>query len=125
MIRNVRLGPLVDIPEGEGRAFDLGVARVAVFHGREGRVFATQAECPHRQGPLADGLVGGTTLICPLHEWTFDLATGVALHGSCGIRVYPVRVDASGVLLIEIEEDGGQPPWRVTDYKRFDTDGRG
>ncbi len=64
-----------------------------MFHTRGGDVYAVQAECPHRGGPLADGLVGGTTLICPLHAWKFDLTTGQALFGDCGLKTYPVRVD--------------------------------
>lgn len=118
MSQFVRLGPLSAIPSGEGRTFEVGPVKVAVFHARGGRVFATQAQCPHRQGPLADGLLGGTTLVCPLHEWTFDLVSGMALQGSCGIRVYPIGVGPDGTLVIEIEEDGGQPPWRVTDYEK-------
>ncbi len=119
MSKHIRLGPVTDIPKGEGRTFDVGPLQVAVFHGRDGRVFATQAQCPHRNGPLADGLLGGTTLVCPLHEWTFDLLSGMALHGTCGIRTYPVRTEADGSLVLEIEEDGGPPPWRVTNYEKF------
>ena len=61
-----------------------------------------QAECPHRGGPLADGLVGGTTLICPLHAWKFDLTTGEALFGDCGIKTFPVRVDECGRIILTI-----------------------
>jgi nitrite reductase (NADH) small subunit len=119
MTKRVRLGPLSAIPEGEGRTFAIGPNQVAVFHGRDGRVFASQAECPHRGGPLSDGLLGGTTLVCPLHEWTFDLLSGMALQGSCGIRVYPIEADAAGDLVLEMEEDGQQPPWRVTNYDKY------
>lgn len=119
MSKQIRLGPVAAIPKGEGRTFEIGLLRVAVFHGRDGRVFATQAECPHRQGPLSDGLLGGTTLVCPLHEWTFDLTSGMALQGSCGIHVYPVRVEGAGDVVLEIDDDGGRPPWRVTDYDKF------
>jgi nitrite reductase (NADH) small subunit len=119
MVKHVVLGPASDVPQGEGRTFQIGSLRVAVFASREGRVFATQAECPHRKGPLADGLVGGTTLVCPLHEWSFDLTSGMALNGACGIQTYPVRVDPSGSLVIDLEEDGAAPPWRVSDYVKF------
>jgi nitrite reductase (NADH) small subunit len=117
----ITLGPLSAVPSGEGRTFDLGLLQVAVFHARDGRVFATQARCPHRQGPLADGLVGGTTLVCPLHEWSFDLASGMALHGTCGIQVYPLEVSAEGLLVLSLESDGTQPQWRVSDYAKFDS----
>jgi nitrite reductase (NADH) small subunit len=115
----VRLGKLAAIPKGEGRIYDVGLVKVAVFHGRDGRLFATQAECPHRGGPLADGLVGGTTLVCPLHEWSFDLLTGMALHGECGVRTYPCHVAADGVVVLHLGDGGEPPPFRVTDYAKF------
>jgi nitrite reductase (NADH) small subunit len=116
MTKHVRLGFVSEIPKGEGRTFVVGDARIAVFHGREGRLYATQADCPHRGGPLADGLLGGTTLVCPLHEWTFDLLSGMALNGSCGIRVYPVKQEPDGAVVVDMGDDGAPPPWRVTDY---------
>ena len=88
-----KLGPLSDIPPGEGRVYSVSGRNIAVFRTRLGPVYAVQAECPHRGGPLADGLIGGTTLICPLHSWKFDLATGQALFGDCGVRTFPVRID--------------------------------
>ena len=72
----IDLGPLHAIPPGQGRNFEFAGERIAVFHTRAGEVFAVQAACPHKNGPLADGLVGGNAVICPLHAWKFDLATG-------------------------------------------------
>ena len=99
----IALGPLDGIPPGEGRAFVVGSQRIAIFRTRAGQVFATQAECPHRGGPLADGLVGGATLICPLHSWKFDLASGEALNGECGLRTFPVRVDEMERIVLSLE----------------------
>jgi nitrite reductase (NADH) small subunit len=118
MSKHVLLGPIADIPPGEGRTYAVGKVSLAVFRTRQGRVFATQGECPHRGGPLADGLVGGTTLVCPLHEWSFDLLSGMALNGQCGIRVYPVRQEADGTVAVEMEEDGSPPPFRHVDYTK-------
>jgi nitrite reductase (NADH) small subunit len=97
----VTLAPLTAIPEGEGRTFDVGKTRLAVFRGRRGEVFATQAECPHRGGVLADGLLGGCTLICPLHALKFDLQSGRALNGDCSVKTYPARLDSNGQILVE------------------------
>ena len=102
MAQEHRIGRLSEIPLGEGRSFEVEGRRVAVFRTRTGQVFATQAECPHRNGPLADGLLGGTTVVCPLHDWTYDLATGAALAGDCGIQVYPVRVVEDGAILLSV-----------------------
>ena len=98
------VGPVSAIPPGEGRNVEVLGQRIAIFHTRGGDVFAVQAECPHKKGPLADGLVGGTTLICPLHSWKFDLATGEALFGECSLKTYPVHVDESGQILVTVEK---------------------
>jgi nitrite reductase (NADH) small subunit len=98
----VTLGSLAEIPCGEGRTFVVGPRRIAVFHTRQGAVYATQAECPHRAGPLADGLLGGSMLVCPLHSWKFDLQTGLSADGSCSLAVYPVRVGRNGQLIVEL-----------------------
>lgn len=93
----VRLGLLSDIPQGEGRSYHVDARSIAVFRTREGRLFATQAKCPHRQGPLADGLVGSDSVVCPLHEKRFDLTSGCELGGGCALAVYTVHVDANEI----------------------------
>jgi nitrite reductase (NADH) small subunit len=102
------IGRLTQIPAGEGRTFNVDGERLAVFHTRAGGIFALQADCPHRIGPLADGLTGGTTVVCPLHERAFDLRTGAGIgHQDC-VKSYPVRMDADGSLLVMIGASG--PP---------------
>jgi len=100
------LGPLTLIPVGEGRRFAVRGTAVAVFRTRAGQVFATQADCPHRGGPLADGLVGGTTLICPLHERAFDLVTGAGIGQSCALTTYPVRITEDGAIGLRFNRPG-------------------
>lgn len=100
----ITLGAFSAIPSGEGRTYSVQGESIAVFRTRRGEIFAVQASCPHRGGPLADGLIGGTTLICPLHSWKFDLATGSALFGDCGIKTFPVRVDEDGRIVVTLEK---------------------
>ena len=99
---DVVAGPLSAIPPGEGRTFLLAGQRVAVFHTRSGDVFATQADCPHKNGPLADGLVGGGAVICPLHSWKFELATGKALYGECGVKTFPAKLDEQRRIVVTV-----------------------
>lgn len=96
------IGTIAQIPEGEGRNFEVAGRRVAVFRLRDGRVFATQARCPHRNGPLADGIVGGDTLACPLHDWRFSLVTGQSENGSCLLEVYELRLEPDGTLVVAL-----------------------
>lgn len=103
--REYSLGPLAQIPPGEGRTFEVGGLRIAVFHERDGAIYATQASCPHRGGPLSDGLLGAGTLVCPLHSWKFDLASGAALLGACGLMTYPVRLRDGGEIVLGLTSD--------------------
>jgi nitrite reductase (NADH) small subunit len=102
VITETLVGSLSQIPVGEGRNFEIGDTLVAVFHTRSGAVYATQALCPHRQGPLADGLLGGSTLMCPFHSWKFNLPNGDAVLGECGITVYPTRTTETGDIFVTI-----------------------
>jgi len=89
----VMIGELAQIPMGEGRTFSVGGRRIAVFRAYNDEVFATQAECPHLNGPLADGLTGSGTVVCPLHERAYDLRTGLGLNGECTrLAVFAVSV---------------------------------
>jgi nitrite reductase (NADH) small subunit len=102
MAREIALGGVDQIPAGEGRAFIAGDVEIAVFHTRAGGVFATQAFCPHRRGPLADGLVGDATVTCPLHDRIFNLRDGVGVGTEDCVKVYPVRLD-DGLMWVSID----------------------
>jgi len=100
--RIVRIGNLSSIPPGEGRVFQAGPVSIAVFHSRSGDVFASEPRCPHRQGPLADGIVGDRKVICPLHAFVFDLSSGQPIGNSCrAIKTYPVTVAEEGQILVD------------------------
>jgi len=95
-----RLGPVDDIPFGEGRTYTVDGEMVAVFRLRDGSLRALQALCPHRGGPLADGQIDNKVVVCPLHLNAFDLKTGCSLSGESDLTVYHVSVDADGHLVI-------------------------
>jgi len=106
------VGALSQIPVGEGRNYEVNGTTVAVFHTRSGAVYATQASCPHKQAPLADGMIGGLTLMCPFHSWQFNMMTGESILGECGITTYPARSNESGeifVTILEIVTPGATP----------------
>jgi nitrite reductase/ring-hydroxylating ferredoxin subunit len=99
-VRTHRLGPVADIPVGEGRAYAVGGDQVAVFRLRGGGLRAVSAICPHAGGPLADGLIDAKVVICPLHQHVYDLATGCSTTGQPALRVYDVHVDDDGTLVL-------------------------
>lgn len=88
------LGPLEQIPLGEGRAFAVDGEQVAVFRLRNGTLRALSAVCPHRGGPIADGQIDQRVVMCPLHHNTFELDTGCSTTGEEPLRSYRVSTDA-------------------------------
>ncbi len=92
-----------DLPLREGRAVVLGNQQIAVFNLGD-RVLAVDNRCPHRDGPLTDGMVSGTTIICPLHAAKFNLETGQgsnALSAGHCIETFRTRVD-NGIVSLEL-----------------------
>jgi nitrite reductase (NADH) small subunit len=78
------LGSVDRIPPGEGQTFVVAGHEIAVFRARGAdEVHATQARCPHKAGLLADGIAGDGKVICPMHSYKFDLATGTPLGNAC------------------------------------------
>ncbi len=100
------LGSIEAIPLGEGREYHIDGTPIAVFRLRSGVVCATQANCPHNDAPLCDGITGGTTLICPFHAWKFDLSTGEAILGNAGLRTYPVETHTDGTISVALDGAG-------------------
>ena len=80
------------IPVREGRRVICGDQELALFNiGDE--YLAIDNQCPHKRGPLADGIVSGKAVFCPLHNWKISLESGSALSGGTGcVKKYPVKV---------------------------------
>ena len=73
---------------------------IAIFRNQEHRVFALLDRCPHRGGPLSQGIVFGDRVACPLHNWSIGLADGVAALPDEGCtRAFAVHLDAGRVYL--------------------------
>jgi nitrite reductase/ring-hydroxylating ferredoxin subunit len=87
------LGPLEQVPVGEGRAFGVAGEQIAVFRLRDGSLRAVSAVCPHRGGPIADGTIDQGVVLCPLHQHAFELDTGCSTTGAGALRSYPVFAD--------------------------------
>ena len=71
-----------DVPIGEGRVATVGGRRIAVFRAASGW-FALDDACPHRDGPLSDGILADACVVCPLHDRRFELESGASLSGDC------------------------------------------
>ncbi len=86
-----------DVPLGEGRAVEIDGRRIAVFQTRRGW-YAMGQRCPHKGGPLTDGIVADGCVTCPLHDRRFDLATGrCQTDPSMQVPVYRVELHGGEV----------------------------
>ena len=89
-----------EIPRLGGRTVRLGQMEIAVFRLSDGRIRAVDNRCPHKQGPLAEGIVSGDTIICPLHARKINLETGEVLKPDSGcVKTWPVRIEDGQVFL--------------------------
>ncbi len=88
-----------DLPRpGEAREFSAG-SRTLCIANVDGVIRALDSECPHRGGPLAEGLIEDGKLICPWHGWSFDPATGATDNSQERVAVYPVSVEGEEVFV--------------------------
>lgn len=101
--RWVRTARCEDIPLREARSLRLGGRDIAIFNLGD-RFLAVDNRCPHKSGPLADGIVSGATVVCPLHARKVSLETGSVLNTpdspQC-VETFRTRVE-DGVVLIEL-----------------------
>ena len=90
----IRITNVENIPLREGRSVRLGDDEIAIFNLGD-RYVAVDNSCPHRGGPLCDGIVSGNAVVCPLHGWKVSLDTGEVLKPDVCIKVgtYPVSVE--------------------------------
>lgn len=94
------IGAIDDIPLRGARKIKTRVGCIAVFRTAEAEVFATSNTCPHKHGPLNEGIVHDRKVTCPLHNWVFDLETGLAQGADEGrIDTYAARVEQGRVLI--------------------------
>jgi nitrite reductase (NADH) small subunit len=96
----IKVGELADIPRLGARVVQGPQGNIAVFRTAADGVFALDDRCPHKGGPLSQGIVFGNRVACPLHDWVIELKTGGAVAPDVGCTPsYAVRVDAGVVWL--------------------------
>lgn len=96
----IEIAALDDIPKLGARVVKTDTMDIAVFRTKNDEVFAIKDACPHKQGPLSQGIVHGTSVTCPLHNWKIDLASGEALAPDQGCtNTFSTKVENGKVFL--------------------------
>jgi nitrite reductase (NADH) small subunit len=102
LTRWIDVGAVTDIPRRGARRVSTPQGDIAVFRTGDGEIFALRDQCPHKKGPLSQGIVHGRSVTCPLHAWNIDLATGEPTGADAGKGCAPtvtVRVENGRVML--------------------------
>ena len=90
-----------EIPELGSRVIETDTVNIALFRGKEDKIFAIKDECPHKQGPLSQGIMHGDSVTCPLHNWKISLVSGEALGADEGCtNIYETKVE-DGVIYLK------------------------
>ena len=96
----IDVGAVDDVPVLGSRVVQAPGGDIAVFKAADGTLFALRDRCPHKGGPLSQGMVHGHSVTCPLHNWVISLGTGQAQEADQGCaHKIPLRVDRGRILL--------------------------
>ena len=98
----IEIGQIDDIPKLGARVVSASEFNIAVFRTANDEIFALRDECPHKGGPLSQGIVHGKRVACPLHDWKIHLDTGDAVAPDEGCAgTYNTRIE-NGTVYLEI-----------------------
>jgi nitrite reductase (NADH) small subunit len=105
----IEVGKIDDVPRLGARVVRTEQGDIAVFRTAEDGIFALRDKCPHKGGPLSQGIVHGDRVACPLHDWKIHLETGIAVapDEGCAAR-YPVKLE-DGLILLSLTPAEGCP----------------
>ncbi|MBI3771733.1 MAG: nitrite reductase small subunit NirD [Gammaproteobacteria bacterium] len=96
----IEVGHVNDIPKLGARVVETPKGNIGIFRTTDDEIFALRDKCPHKGGPLSQGIVHGKRVTCPLHNWKIELESGEAVAPDEGCAAsYPVRVEAGIVYL--------------------------
>ncbi len=98
----IEIGKLEDIPKLGARVIERAEGNIGVFRTADDEVFALRDSCPHKQGPLSQGIVHGKQVTCPLHNWKIELKSGevVAPDEGCAAS-FPTRIE-NGIVYLSL-----------------------
>lgn len=101
------IGTINDIPRRGARCVQNGDMTIAIFRTNDDQIFALEDKCPHKKGPLSQGIVHDGCVTCPLHNWVISLESGLAQGADEGGTLsFPIKIDDE-TILIDLSNSGG------------------
>lgn len=105
--RWIKIGEISDIPRLGARVVETETGNIAVFRTADDEIFALSDQCPHKGGPLSQGIIHGKRVACPLHDWKIHLDTGVAVAPDEGCAAsFPIKLENETIYLLPIASEG-------------------
>ncbi len=96
----LKVAQIDEIPHLGSRVIKTKTKNIALFRGNQDAIFAIKDACPHKEGPLSQGIMHDNTVTCPLHHWKINLETGEALAPDEGCaQVFEVKTEAGSIFL--------------------------
>jgi len=103
----IEVGLVSDIPQLGARVINTEKGDIAIFRTASDKIFALRDKCPHKGGPLSQGIIHGEKVTCPLHNWNLSLDSGTAVAPDEGCAAsYPVKIDGDKISLSLVPNEG-------------------
>ena len=94
----VKAANVKDVKPGEGKAINVNGTDIALFN-VDGTIYAIDNTCPHRGGPLGEGMLDGNVVTCPLHGWKFNVTTGANVSMPVNVRRFETKVEGDEIFV--------------------------
>lgn len=100
-LHSVFVGEVADFPQKLGKTVTIGSKEIAVFKLENGEIKAIENRCPHKGGVLAEGILSGEYVFCPMHDWKIGVKDGKVQAPDVGcVQPYPVEVKGDQVYIL-------------------------
>ncbi|WP_408009305.1 nitrite reductase small subunit NirD [Pseudalkalibacillus sp. A8] len=101
VLERIRVANLSELPKNLGKTVKIGPYDIALFHLADGKIRAIENRCPHRGGVLAEGMISGEYVFCPMHDWKINVSDGNVQAPDTGcVKTFEVEVDQDEVFIV-------------------------
>ncbi len=101
VVERIRVATLSELPRNLGKTVSIGPYEIALFHLGNGKIRAIENRCPHKGGVLAEGIISGEHVFCPMHDWKINVSDGNVQAPDTGcVKTFEVEVDRDEVFII-------------------------